>query len=170
MEADRQQQRDPNRDRRRATNKYIFISREIRPEVDEEQQANTDSATERDPNRGRRRAYQADNNRQIRHVHNTESHKYEDEREHTAADNNIQTTDSDRQQTTDTLQTSDITNQTISDAERGKTRRNQTDAESNVTNITGQLEPFQPGKQVEYYEDQDQLGQPDCLTAFPGVI
>ncbi|GKG03654.1 hypothetical protein Tco_0311290, partial [Tanacetum coccineum] len=25
-------------------------------------------------------------------------------------------------------------------------------------------------KQVEYYEDQDQLGQPDCLTAFPGVI
>ncbi|GJU53766.1 hypothetical protein Tco_1227480 [Tanacetum coccineum] len=57
MQADKQQQRDPNRDRRRAPDKYIF-SREVRTEVDE---------------------------KQIRQVHSTESHKYGDEREHTAA-------------------------------------------------------------------------------------
>ncbi|GKF63048.1 hypothetical protein Tco_0183102, partial [Tanacetum coccineum] len=45
--ADRQQQRDPNRDRRRAADKYRFNSKEIRTEVDEEQQTNTDSAAER---------------------------------------------------------------------------------------------------------------------------
>ncbi|GKD92026.1 hypothetical protein Tco_1371863 [Tanacetum coccineum] len=36
MQADKQQQRDPNRDRRRAPDKYIF-SREVQTEVDEEQ-------------------------------------------------------------------------------------------------------------------------------------
>ncbi|GKD42235.1 hypothetical protein Tco_1266880 [Tanacetum coccineum] len=51
MQADRQQQRDPNRDRRRAANKYRFNSREIRTEVDEEQQTNTNSAAERSEQR-----------------------------------------------------------------------------------------------------------------------
>ncbi|GJV28626.1 hypothetical protein Tco_1385074 [Tanacetum coccineum] len=85
MQADTQQQRDPNRDRRRAAYKYR-LSKEVRTKVDEEQ------------------------NRQ------------------TAI------TDLDRQQTTynrfrqqqiqTAPQTADITNQTISDAERGKTIRN----------------------------------------------
>ncbi|GKG23422.1 hypothetical protein Tco_0391458, partial [Tanacetum coccineum] len=37
MQADRQQQRDPNRDRRRAADKYKFNNREVQTEVDEEQ-------------------------------------------------------------------------------------------------------------------------------------
>ncbi|GKB06793.1 hypothetical protein Tco_0835026 [Tanacetum coccineum] len=51
MQADRQQQRDPNKDRRRAADKYRFNSKEIRTEVDEEQQTNTDSAAERSEQR-----------------------------------------------------------------------------------------------------------------------
>ncbi|GJS47352.1 hypothetical protein Tco_0597473 [Tanacetum coccineum] len=43
MLADRQQQRDPNSDRRRATDKYRF-SREVRTGVDEEQIRQTDQA------------------------------------------------------------------------------------------------------------------------------
>ncbi|GKA58677.1 hypothetical protein Tco_0757990 [Tanacetum coccineum] len=72
MQADKQQQRDPNRDRRRAPDKYIF-SREVRTEVDEEQ---------------------------IRQVYSTKSHKYGEEREHTT-ESNKQTTHLDRQQTAD---------------------------------------------------------------------
>ncbi|GJS31049.1 putative reverse transcriptase domain-containing protein [Tanacetum coccineum] len=65
-----------------------------------------------------------------------------------AADSNKQRTedsDGNRQQLIQTApQSADITNQTISDAERGKTRRNQMDAELDVTNITRQPEPFKP--------------------------
>ncbi|GJX77570.1 hypothetical protein Tco_0324381 [Tanacetum coccineum] len=50
MQADRQQ-RDPNKGIRRAANKYRFSSREVRTEVDEEQQINTDSAAERSEQR-----------------------------------------------------------------------------------------------------------------------
>ncbi|GJZ39035.1 hypothetical protein Tco_0585598 [Tanacetum coccineum] len=92
MQADRQQQRDPNRDRRRTADKYRFSSREIRTEVDEEQHTNTDSAE-----------------------------RSEQRQQHAA--------DSDRQQQiqtqADIQQTADRTSQTISDAERGKTRRMQ---------------------------------------------
>ncbi|GKD20230.1 hypothetical protein Tco_1221933, partial [Tanacetum coccineum] len=45
-------------------------------------------------------------------------------------------TDSGRQQHMQQQMQADRTNQTISDAERGKTRQNQTDSESDVTNIT----------------------------------
>ncbi|GJX39122.1 hypothetical protein Tco_0252425 [Tanacetum coccineum] len=41
---------------------------------------------QRDPNRDGRRADQTDSSRQIRQVHITKSHKYEDEREQTATD------------------------------------------------------------------------------------
>ncbi|GKF37016.1 hypothetical protein Tco_0113774 [Tanacetum coccineum] len=81
--ADRQQHKDPNRGRRRVVDIYRF-RREIRTEVDEEQQANTDSAAERLEQR------------QIA----AQSHKYRDEREQikqTTIDNRQQTTDSYRQ-------------------------------------------------------------------------
>ncbi|GJS65144.1 hypothetical protein Tco_0679708 [Tanacetum coccineum] len=63
--ADRQQQKDPNRGRRRVVDRYRF-SREIRKEVEEEQQSNTDSAAERFEQRQTA----------------AKSHKYRDEREH----------------------------------------------------------------------------------------
>ncbi|GJR10143.1 hypothetical protein Tco_0792795 [Tanacetum coccineum] len=98
MQADRQQQRDPNRDRRRAADKYKFNNRGVRTEVDEEQ------------------------TRQVANL------------------------DSGFGWTT----VPKMHDQTVSDAEPGKTRRNQTDAESDVTNITGQQEPFQPGANIIY--------------------
>ncbi|GKB81212.1 hypothetical protein Tco_0948107 [Tanacetum coccineum] len=80
--ADRQQQKDPNRGRRRVVDRYRF-SREIRTEVDEEQQANTDSAAERFEQRQTA----------------AKSHKYRDEREQirqTTIDNRQQIHTSDR--------------------------------------------------------------------------
>ncbi|GKB14876.1 RNA-directed DNA polymerase, eukaryota, partial [Tanacetum coccineum] len=62
--ADKQQQKDPNKGRRRVVDRYRF-SREIRKEVDEEEQANTDSAAERFEQRQTA----------------AKSHKYRDERE-----------------------------------------------------------------------------------------
>ncbi|GKB96315.1 hypothetical protein Tco_0982452, partial [Tanacetum coccineum] len=94
---------------------------------------------QRDLKRGRRRA--ADRyrfSREVRtEVHSTESHKYGDEREQirqrAAYSDSQHTADSDKQ---------NQTKQIISDAKRGKTRRNQTDAEPDVTNITRQPKPF----------------------------
>ncbi|GKC66630.1 hypothetical protein Tco_1099228 [Tanacetum coccineum] len=102
MQADRQQQRDLNRDRRRTTDKYRFSSREIRTEIQQQ----------RGPYRGRRRADLTDNNKQ----------------QTTAGSRFRQTTsdlDSGRHTTDSRQMQADRTSQAISDAERGKTRRMQ---------------------------------------------
>ncbi|GJU37413.1 hypothetical protein Tco_1185767 [Tanacetum coccineum] len=101
-------------------------SRDIRTEVDKEQQTDTDS-TERSEQ-------------------STESHKYGDEREQIkqTANNRQQQIQTEQQIQTDIRQMqADITNQTISDA--GKTRQNYTDAEPDVyvkRRVGGDYHPF----------------------------
>ncbi|GKE84596.1 hypothetical protein Tco_1558338 [Tanacetum coccineum] len=90
MQADRQHQRDPNKDRRRAADKYRF-NREVLTEVDEEQTRQTTAdKSGRCIAQNHINTEMNDSSRHIRQAHSTESHKYGDEGEQTAADSDKQ--------------------------------------------------------------------------------
>ncbi|GKD31674.1 hypothetical protein Tco_1242452 [Tanacetum coccineum] len=82
-----------------------------------------------------------------------ESRQQTADKQQIQTDNKQQTLDSGsnwQQRIQTAPQTTDITNQAIFDAERAKTRQNQKNAESDVTNITKQLKPFQPDANIIY--------------------